>query len=138
MIKEEIKLIKETPAELKKFGITVGTVLLIIGAVLLYLEKGSGTYFIIIGAALVLSGFLYPVILRPLNKVWMILAVILGWIMTRLILIVLFYLVVTPIGLLAKIFRKEFLKLDYDKSAGSYWEMREKRTPEPAEYERQF
>ncbi len=138
MIKEEIKLIKETQADLKKFGLTVGTVLFLIGALLLYLGKNSSAYFIAPGVVLLWAGFMYPEILKPLNKIWMTLAILLGWVMTRVILIVLFYLVITPIGFLAKIFRKEFLKLGYDKSAASYWEPRSKRTTDPAEYERQF
>lgn len=138
MIKEEIKLIKQTPADLKKFGITVGTVLLLIGALLLYLGKNSSAYFIAPGVVLFWAGFKYPEILKPVNKLWMTLAILLGWVMTRVILIILFYLVITPIAFLAKIFRKEFLKLEYDKSAASYWEIRNKRTSDPAEYERQF
>ena len=138
MIKEEIKLIKETSSDLRKFGITVGTVLILIGALLYYLGKSSSIYFITAGGILVLAGLLVPKLLKPLNRVWMILAIILGWIMTRVILIILFYLVVTPTGILARIFRKDFLKLQFDKSAGSYWELRNKKVQDPVDYERQF
>jgi len=138
MLKEEFKNIKEKKKDLRRFGLTVGGVLLIIGAVLYYLEKLSGFYFIIIGGVLFLSAIIYPKILKPLNKVWMGLAIVLGFVMSRLILTILFFLVLTPIGLLAKIFRKSFMDLKFDKSAESYWEKRTIKEKNHLDYERQF
>jgi hypothetical protein len=66
------------------------------------------------------------------------LALILGWFMSRVILIILFYLVITPIGLFAKLFRKRFLELKINKSAKTYWEKRENIIKQPIDYERQF
>jgi hypothetical protein len=138
MIKDEIKNIKQTPKDLRKFGITVGIVLLIFGSLLLWKHKPSQFYFLSIGAFLVLAGLLLPTILRPLNKAWMTLAVLLGWLMTRIILSLLFYLVITPISLIARISGKHFLDLKIDKSRTSYWENRKKVHFVPSDYERQF
>ena len=113
MITEEIKNIKETKKDLRKFGITVGVVLLIFAGFLLWKEKESFFYFGIIGLFLLLTGLIIPIVLKPLNKVWMILAILMGWVMTRIILTILYYLVLTPIRILAMLFRKNFLDLKH-------------------------
>jgi len=138
MLKEEFKHIKETKKDLRKFGITVGSVLAAIAVLLFYFEKPSAIYFAVIGGLLILFGALFPQLLKPLNKIWMGLAIILGFIMSRLILTVLFYLVLTPIALLAKLVGKKFMILKYDKSAKTYWEKRTIIHKKQIDYERQF
>ena len=138
MLKEEFKHISETKRDLRKFGLTVGGVLLAIGLLLFYFEKPSAIYFAIIGGFLILFGALFPKILKPLNKIWMSLAIILGFIMSRVILTILFYLVLTPIALLAKLVGKKFIVLKYDKSANTYWEKRTNINKKQIDYDRQF
>jgi hypothetical protein len=138
MLKEDFKQIKERKKDLIKFGLSVGSVLMIVGFVLYYFEKSPSFYFIIIGGALLLLATIYPRVLKPLNKIWMGLAIVLGFVMTRIILTVLFYLVLTPIGLLAKIFGKKFMDLKYNESAETYWEERTINKKNHLDYERQF
>jgi multisubunit Na+/H+ antiporter MnhG subunit len=138
MFKEEIKNIKEDKTTLRKFGLTVGAVLLLVGIVLYLTDKSSSVVFGGAGVLLILFGLILPNILKPLNKVWMTLAVILGWFMSRLILFILFYIVITPIGFFLRIAGKDFLNLRTDKNSDSYWEKREKRVKEKIDYERQF
>ncbi len=138
MIAEEIRNIKETKRDLRKFGLTVGVGLLIFAGFLFWKEKESFLYFGIIGLFLVLTGLIIPAVLKPLNKVWMTLAILMGWVMTRVILTILYYLVLTPIRILAMLFGKFFLDLNIDKSAKSYWEIRKKSELKPLDYERQF
>ena len=138
MLKEEFKNIQETKKDLRKFGLTVGGVLLLIAALLLYFEKPSAPYFGVIGGILFLAGLLIPQVLKPLNKIWMGLAIVLGFFMSRLILTILFYLILTPIAFIAKIVGKKFLILKYDKSANTYWEKRTHIQKITVDYERQF
>jgi hypothetical protein len=138
MLKEEFKHIKETIKDLRKFGLSVGIVLAGIGILLFYFEKSSAIYFAVIGGLLILFGALFPQLLKPLNRIWMSLAIVLGFIMTRVILTTLFYLVITPIGFLAKIFGKKFMALKYDRSAKTYWEKRTTIQKKQIDYERQF
>jgi len=138
MLKEEFKHIRETNKDLRKFGLTVGIVLAAIGILFFYFEKSSAIYFTVIGGLLILFGILLPQLLKPINKVWMELAIVLGFIMTRVILTTLFYLVITPIGFLAKIFGKKFMNLKYDRSAKTYWEKRTSIQKKTIDYERQF
>jgi hypothetical protein len=138
MLKEEFKHIKETKRDLRKFGLTVGGVILAIGLLLFYFEKPSAIYFAVIGGLLILFGAVLPKILIPLNRIWMSLAIILGFIMSRVILTILFYLVLTPIAILAKIVGKKFMVLKYDKSANTYWEKRTNINKKQIDYDRQF
>ncbi len=138
MLKEELKNIKESKKDLRKFGLTVGTVLLLVAVTLFLLYKSSYVYFAVIGGFLILFGIFFPKILKPLNKSWMTLALILGWFMSRVILIILFYFVLTPIGFVAKIFGKKFLNLKINNEAITYWEKREEQHSSKIEYERQF
>jgi len=134
----EIKKIKETKKDLRKFGLSVGIVFLLVSVLLFWFEKNTYLYFTTAGTILTILGIVYPLILRPLNKIWMSLAIILGWFMTRVILIILFYIVLSPTGIIAKIFRKNFLKLKINKSNNSYWEVREKRKIKKSDFENQF
>ncbi|MCE5270112.1 SxtJ family membrane protein, partial [bacterium] len=72
------------------------------------------------------------------QKLWMKLAHALGWFNTRLLLILVFYLVLTPVGLLMRLFGKRPLSLGWDKDAPSYWIEREKKPFDPAQCEKHF
>ena len=123
-MKDEIKNISSTKKDIRKFSYLVGGILVIISLYLLWKGSTSFTLIIGIGAGLIIVGMIFPIILKPIYFVWMIFAVILGWIMTRVILTILFYLIVTPIALIAKIFRKRFLDLSFRTEADSYWNYR--------------
>ena len=68
MLKEEIKNIKEEKSDLRKFGITVGIVFILISIALYLLSKNSYTYFGVLGILLLLLGLFLPYALKPLNK----------------------------------------------------------------------
>ena len=138
MLIEEIKNIKESKKDLRKFGITVGLVILLIGIIFFLFGKESSYYFGIVGLILILFGIIFPIILKPLNKIWMTLALIIGWFMSRVILIILFYLVLTPVGLIAKLSGKHFLDLKLDKERSSYWIKRKRTSSSKINLERQF
>lgn len=138
MLKEEFKYIKESKKDLRKFGLTVGGALIIIAGFLFYFAKPSTIYFVVVGALLVLTGLIYPQVLKPMNKLWMGLAIVLGFIMSRVILTIFFYFVLTPISFTARIFGKKFMALKCDKSAKTYWEKRSIIHKKPIDYERQF
>ena len=134
----EIKNIKANRLELKKFGWLVGGVLVLIGLVQYYFGNPLNTYFIVGGAILVVAGFVVPIILKPLYLLWMAIAVVLGWFMTRLILIVLFYLVLTPISFVSWLFGKKFMGAGIDHSVETYWTKREITADDAASCEKQY
>ena len=138
MIIEEVKNIKSGKRELRQFGITIAVVLGILGSWFIWQGKGGSSILLTIAILFLSLGLFLPSLLKPLQKLWMTLAVLLGWLMTRVILIVLFYLVVTPIGLLARICGKDFLNRKFNKEAESYWIPRKAPTPDKKNYENQF
>lgn len=135
---EEIKNIKTGKKDIRSFGVTIGIILLIVAGFLFYKEKESFQLFIYIAGSFISLGFLVPIILKPIYLVWMIFAVILGWFMTRVILSLLFYLVVTPIGLVLRLLGKDLLELKKQEVQGSYWNFRDSRKEQNQNYEKQF
>ena len=138
MFKEEIKDIKSGKKDLRKFGITIGVVFLLISIPLYLTGKALFIFFGGIGVLLMSFGFILPNVLKPANKIWMTLAIILGWFMSRVILVILFYIIITPMALLLKIIGKDFLKLRSNEGTRTYWENRDKKGTERLDYERQF
>ena len=138
MVVQDIKNIKSGRGELRKFGLTVGIALGIFGG--LFLWRGKGYYDILfyIAGAFILLALALPIVLKPIQKVWMTIAIILGWVMTRVILCILFYVIVTPIGLIARLFGKEFLDMKFDETAETYWVRKESPRRDKSDYERQF
>jgi len=135
---EELKNIKNEKSDLQKFGITVGVILLIIAGFLFWKEKESFQIVFAIGIILFVFGITIPVLLKPVYLVWMIFATILGWFMTRVILSLLFYVIVTPIGLISRLFRKQFLELRWDRYQDTYWNYRATKHVKKESYEKQF
>ena len=138
MILEEIKNIKSEKKDLRNFGITFGVVLGVLAGVLWWKGKDTYSIFAILSFAFFFFGLVLPTLLKPLQKAWMMFAVVLGWFMTRLILSVLFYIVFTFIGLVSRLFGKKFLDLKPDKSRKSYWIYRDAVPFSKEKYEKQF
>jgi small basic protein len=138
LLLEEIRNIKSEKSDLRKFGITIGIVLCLLSGLLWW--KGRDTYLIfsVIAAAFLLTGIVVPAILKPLQKVWMTIAVVMGWFMTRVILSVLFYVVFTSIGIMSRLLGKKFLDIDFREKKESYWIKRESGLFDKSRYEKQF
>ena len=113
---EEIKNISSEKSDFRKFGITIGLLFMVIAGLLFWRGKESFEILLASGFVLFVLGLVLPVVLKPIYWIWMILAALLGWIMTRVILGLLFYVVVTPIGMLSRLFGNNFLDLKWDKS----------------------
>ena len=133
----ELNSIKSSRKDLKNFGFAIGFILLIIGLFLFVRGKDLFVYFFSIGSILIILGGITPFILKPIYKIWMIFAVIIGWIMTRIILSVLFFSIITIIGLFTRLIGKDFLNLK-SKSNESYWNIRNKERELNQDYEKQF
>ena len=139
MIVEEIKNIKSAPRELRKFALAMAIQLALIAALLLWRERDYYWYFFVAAGLFVCPGLLVPVVLKPIHKVWMTLAIIMGWVMTRLILTVLFFLVLTPTALLLRLLGKDLLNLKFNRdSSESHWIPRCPDDTRKPDYTKQF
>ena len=64
-------------------------------------------------------------LLTPLNKIWFKFGMLLGAIVSPIVMAAIFFLVVTPIGLIMQLLGKDLLKKKYEKNKKSYWIERE-------------
>jgi len=116
----------------------MGVAFLVITLVILIRHKDIVMPMVFISAAFFALAFIAPVILKPIYIAWMKLAFILGWLNTRIILAIMFYLVFAPIGLILRLFKKDLLDKRIEKGKASYWKKKEALEFNPLQYERQF
>lgn len=135
---DEIREIKSGAAELREFGALIGAILIVMGDVAL--ARGRPASYCLLGAGIVFiaSGFFAPAVLKPFQKAWMALGLIIGFFVSRVILAVLFYGVITPIGLCMKLSGKDVLDQRIDRNKSSYWHVRTGPARPPASYENQY
>ena len=139
MIREEIKDLKTGIRELRNFGLLVGAVLVALGLLFLLRGKARYPYFLTPGVLLLVLGAVFPRGLRYAYVAWMCLAIVVGFVVSTVILTLFFILVITPIGLTARLLGKDFLRLKLDRRESTYWISRKSRPPRsPAEYGQQF
>ena len=121
VIAGELAAVKSSPRDLRKFGITMGIAFAVLGGLLLWRGHWQPRYFFWIAGAFLVLGLAAPVVLRPVQRAWMAFAIVLGWVMTRVILVVLFYVGITPIALIARLVGKRFFDLGFEPARTSYW-----------------
>lgn len=115
------KRILHTKAAVRRFALTVGLVFVALGAILWWREKPLWPYLGGLGGVLIVTGLIAPNLLAPVERAWTRFARALGTVSTTVILALTFYLLMTPMGLLLRLFRKDPLTRRFDKRAGSYW-----------------
>jgi len=124
--------------QLRRFGLTISGGLVLLG--LLSWFRGHTTVpvlFWTIAAVLFLLALIFPRLLLPIEKAWMGLALVLAWVNTRIILTVLFYAILTPIGMVMRLFRDPLDRRLHDGRV-SYWVQKESKPFDPKAYEKQF
>jgi len=107
---------------LRKFGITTGIIVCVLfGLILPYLFGQAWPQWPwIVAAVLVVWALAIPVTLQPVYKSWMTIGILLGWINTRIILGVLFFIVFVPVALVLKIIGKDAMARKIHKPTASY------------------
>ena len=134
----ELKEIVAEKKDLRNFGLTFSLIFLILASVLFITKSNSFNVTISIALSFALTGLLVPVILKPLYFIWMVFSIVIGWIMTRIILSVLFYLIMTAIGQTMKLLNKDLLGLKKDADLDSYWDFRDSHSAKNQDFEKQF
>ena len=104
----------------KSFGIVFFVVFLLIAIYPLINGGDIRIWSGIISFIFLVLGLFNSSILTPLNKIWFKFGIILGKIISPVIMAIIFFLVVTPTGLIMRILRKDILNLKYNQNK-SYW-----------------
>jgi uncharacterized membrane protein YccC len=137
-IRQQINDLKSDTPDLRKFGLLVGGALCTFGLLLLLRHKTNYPYLFWPGAVLIAFGAVWPRALKYPYIAWMTVAFVLGFVVSQVILTLFFFLFVTPIGLVARLFGKDFLNRKHDLQATTYWIPSEAKAKTPENYERQF
>jgi hypothetical protein len=123
-IKENLYALDSGRRALRKFGLLFLVVGALIAAWLLYLGNAAWPWAAAAGALFGLLGLFLPAALKYPYLAWMTLALVIGWFVSRLLLALLYYLLVTPLGVVLKMMGKDFMEDSFDESE-SYWHRRE-------------
>lgn len=119
--------------ELRQFGlIMAGMIVLMAGLVLPWLW-GSEQWWVWpfpTAGLFALAALTLPAALAPIHRAWMGFALVMGWINSRIILGLSFYLIIFPVGLLMRILGKDPLMRRFDANASSYRVIRQPRSAE--------
>jgi hypothetical protein len=122
----------------RSFGIQIGTVLAIIGLWPLAAGGSGRPWALIFSALVLLCAAFVPGWLRPLNRLWFRFGTMLAGVVTPVVMGILFFLIVTPLALLQRLFGKDALRLKRDASVSSYWVVRTPPGPGPGSMRDQF
>ncbi|MFH1441495.1 MAG: SxtJ family membrane protein [Candidatus Omnitrophota bacterium] len=130
---------KTTDKDLRKFGITLGIILFFF-AMLNFFKQHTNIYpwFLSFAGLSFFTAILIPKALSPVFFIFTKFAHMMAWINTGVILIIAFYLLVFPIGIIMRIFNKDPLDKKIDKKADSYWIAKIQTKADRQSLERQF
>jgi len=104
----------------RSFGIVFFIVFLLIGTYPLINNESIRIWSLVISLIFLVLGFINSNLLSPLNKLWFEVGIFLGKIISPIIMGIIFFLVVTPIGLIMRLIGKDLLNIKYSDNK-SYW-----------------
>ena len=118
----------------RSFGLAFGGLFTVVAAYRLWRGRSGVEAFAIASAVILLIAFAAPRILDAPNRVWMKFARALGWINSRLLLSLLFFVVITPYGLLQRLVGRDRLGRRWHR-ATPVWTPAPERLRDPKHYE---
>jgi len=110
----------------KSFGLLFFAVFLILGLWPLKNGENLNLYFITTAAVFLILGLLNSKLLFPLNRSWIKLGEILGIIIAPIVMALVYFVILTPVSIIIRIFGKDLLGLKFLKEKESYWVKRKK------------
>lgn len=138
----EVRDLDADRGRLRSFAFVVGGALLGLATLVAWRRgwavEGLPAGLAIAAFLLALAGIAVPTRLKPLYRLWMGVAVFLGYLMTRVLLTLVFFLVVTPIGLALRLLGKDPLDRSPDVKATSFWKIREEPPGPPERLEEYY
>jgi hypothetical protein len=138
MLIEEIRKMRMGRRDFRQFGISIGIVLGLLGGYLIWKKNDASVYVLAASAILLGAGLFLPDMLKPVYRVWMSFAILMGWVMTRVILVAVYIAICTPIALLARITGKHFLEMSFSTRRDTYWIPKTEADRSRRDYRKQF
>ena len=116
--------------QLRSFGLIVGGGFAAVGLLpMVFRGHSPRIWAIVLGFLLAAAALVWPAGLGPFFRLWMRLAELLGWVNTRIILLLVYYAVIVPIGWILRMTGKDLLRLRLEPGSQSYRIVRSKRPP---------
>ena len=126
-----------SPAEGRKFGLTVGGAFLVITGILWWRGHHSAVpYTGALGTVLAVAGLLIPTMLGPVNRAWMGLAHLISKVTTPIFMGVVYFVVLSPIGVGMRLFGRN--PMVHRPEAAGYWIVRKPDPDQANSLTRQF
>ncbi len=122
----------------RALGLVFAAFFAIVGLYPLFFGGAPRLWALVAGAVFLLAALAMPAVLAPLNRAWTKLGLVLHKVVNPIVLGIMFYLVVTPTGLLMRLFGKDSLKLKFDRNVDSYWIARTPPGPKSESLNDQF
>ena len=119
----------------RNFGLVFFIIFLIVSLWPLTYEEPIRTWSAILSLVFLILGLMNSKLLTPLNQLWFKFGMILGAVVAPIVMGVVFFLVVTPIGIVMKLMGKDLLNKKHNKKKQTYWI---KRKTSPGSMKRQF
>ena len=105
----------------RNFGIVFSIVFLLISLYPLLKSGDIRVWSLVVSFIFLILGIVNSKILSPFNKLWFKFGLLLGKFVSPLIMMIIFFFVVTPIGILMRLFRKDVLNLKFNNKKETYW-----------------
>ena len=112
----------------RNFGYVFAAIFLIFSLWPMTSGKGPVHLLLLISIAFLLTSFFKPKIFKPLNKIWFKFGILLGSIIAPIVMMAIFFLIITPIGIMMRLLKKDIIKKNYDPNISTYWVECEKKT----------
>ena len=122
----------------RSFGLVFAGVFALIGFAPLISAGGVRLWAVVLAVVFLVAALAFPGVLTPLNRLWMRFGLLLHRIVSPVVLGIMFFGVITPMGLLMRALGKDPLRLRLDKPARSYWIERTPPGPAPETFKDQF
>ena len=122
----------------RSFGFVFAAVFLIVALYPLVSSQAVRPWAMVVAGVFLVLALFIPKVLGPANRMWTKFGLLLHNVVSPLALGILFFLVVTPTGLLMRIFGKDPLRLRFDAAADSYWIKRTPPGPDAESLKNQF
>ena len=122
----------------RSFGLVFAVVFAIVGIFPFAFGGAIRLWSLAVAALFLVLALAAPAILAPLNRLWLKFGLLLHRVVNPVVLGIMFFAVITPTGLLMRLFGKDPLRLKFDKSVKSYWITREPPGPAPESLKDQF
>lgn len=122
----------------RAFGIVFAVVFAVVAAWPLMSGEPPRWWALAVAVAFLAAGYLFPVILKPLNIVWFKIGMLMYKVVNPLTMAMLYVTTIIPIGLIMRLMGKDLLNLKLDETVSSYWVERDPPGPEPDSMKNQF